>query len=63
MTGHVRSLVDSDELPRREWRYDRADVLYEIVEYEYDPDGNVDVVRSRAPDGSISHEDRPPLSD
>jgi hypothetical protein len=63
MTGRVRSLIDRDELPRREWRHDGTGALYEIVEYEYDSNGDVAVVRSLAPDGTIIHEDHPPLSD
>jgi hypothetical protein len=63
MTGRVRSLIDENELPLREWRHDANGSLYEIVEYEYDANGDVGVVRSLTPDGTLIHEDRPPLSD
>ena len=53
-----RCALDKDEWPQREWHYDRANVLYEIVEYEYDENGDV-VSRSFAPDGTLMHEDHP----
>jgi hypothetical protein len=62
MEGRLRTMLDDDQNPQREWRYDRRNELYEIVEYEVDMNGEL-VVRSRAPDGKLIHEDRPPLSD
>jgi len=62
-TGRASYLVDANDVPSVEKRYDRADELYEIVEYEYDSDGEITLVRSRRPDGTLIHEYHPPFSD
>jgi hypothetical protein len=58
-----QTYLDAKKWPRLQRRLAPNGDLLETVEYEYEADGNLAIVRTRAADGTVLHEDRAPLLD